>query len=141
MTHVPRLARAGRESDSARENRERVDVRLSFFGNLVGVPCRDWCHRKVTLVSNNLLIFQELRRSERTNHDVLIRVVGENWNHGCGTGTMNWQRQVHTKLKGLILAQNERWRRGLGMQVAREPARGTAANGVGMVGDVPSGRG
>ena len=24
------------------------------------------------------------------------------------------------KLKGLILAQNERWRRGLGMQVARE---------------------
>jgi hypothetical protein len=34
------------------------------------------------------------------------------------------------KLKGLILAQNERWRRGLGMQVEREPARGTAANGV-----------
>jgi hypothetical protein len=33
--------------------------------------------------------------------------------------------------KGLILAQNERWRRGLGMQVEREPARGTAANGVG----------
>ncbi len=25
------------------------------------------------------------------------------------------------KLKGLILAQNERWRRGLGMQVEREP--------------------
>jgi hypothetical protein len=24
------------------------------------------------------------------------------------------------QLKGLILAQNERWRRGLGMQVARE---------------------
>lgn len=24
------------------------------------------------------------------------------------------------KLKGLILAQNERWRRGLGMQVERE---------------------
>lgn len=34
--------------------------------------------------------------------------------------------------KGLILAQNERWRRGLGMQVEREPARGTAANGVGQ---------
>ncbi len=33
-------------------------------------------------------------------------------------------------MKGLILAQNERWRRGLGMQVEREPARGTAANGV-----------
>ena len=41
-------------------------------------------------------------------------------------------------LKGLILAQNERWRRGLGMQVEREPMTGsfggndwgTAANGV-----------
>ena len=35
--------------------------------------------------------------------------------------------------KGLILAQNERWRRGLGMQVEREPVfgLGTAANGVG----------
>jgi len=32
----------------------------------------------------------------------------------------------------LILAQNERWRHGLGMQVEREPARGTAANGVGI---------
>ena len=36
------------------------------------------------------------------------------------------------QLKGLILAQNERWRRGLGMQVAREPARGTAAKGTVM---------
>jgi len=27
-------------------------------------------------------------------------------------------------LKGLILAQNERWRRGLGMQVEREPRKG-----------------
>ena len=26
----------------------------------------------------------------------------------------------HIQLKGLILAQNERWRRGLGMQVARQ---------------------
>src|SRR5439155_7579415 len=43
--------------------------------------------------------------------------------------------------KGLILAQNERWRRGLGMQVEREPARGRAANGVGRIGDVPFGRG
>jgi len=33
-------------------------------------------------------------------------------------------------LKGLILAQNERWRRGLGMRVEREPARGRAAKGV-----------
>ena len=29
-------------------------------------------------------------------------------------------RKANTKLKGLILAQNERWRRGLGMQVVRE---------------------
>lgn len=28
---------------------------------------------------------------------------------------------MKTILKGLILAQNERWRRGLGMQVEREP--------------------
>ena len=28
------------------------------------------------------------------------------------------------QLKGLILAQNERWRRGLGMQVEREPRKG-----------------
>ncbi len=27
---------------------------------------------------------------------------------------------MHTQLKGLILAQNERWRRGLGMQVERD---------------------
>jgi len=27
------------------------------------------------------------------------------------------------QLKGLILAQNERWRRGLGMQVERQQAR------------------
>jgi len=29
-------------------------------------------------------------------------------------------RDMDKKLKGLILAQNERWRRGLGMQVERE---------------------
>ena len=38
------------------------------------------------------------------------------------------------KLKGLILAQNERWRRGLGMQVEREVYFGkwTAAKGTVM---------
>ena len=44
---------------------------------------------------------------------------------------------MHTQLKGLILAQNERWRHGLGMQVEREPLdgdfgqslKGTAAKG------------
>jgi hypothetical protein len=30
---------------------------------------------------------------------------------------------INTLLKGLILAQNERWRRGLGMQVVGMPAR------------------
>jgi hypothetical protein len=34
------------------------------------------------------------------------------------------ERQCLQKLKGLILAQNERWRRGLGMQVEREPRKG-----------------
>lgn len=39
---------------------------------------------------------------------------------------------VTKHLKGLILAQNERWWRGLGMQVVREGGFGprTAANGV-----------
>ena len=45
-------------------------------------------------------------------------------------GDANLRENKETQLKGLILAQNERWRRGLGMQVEREPARGTAANGV-----------
>jgi hypothetical protein len=37
-------------------------------------------------------------------------------------------RSTYKKLlKGLILAQNERWRRGLGMQVERIPAMGEAA--------------
>jgi hypothetical protein len=31
---------------------------------------------------------------------------------------VRWAQGIH--LKGLILAQNERWRRGLGMQVERE---------------------
>ena len=33
-------------------------------------------------------------------------------------------RLMHIFLKGLILAQNERWRRGLGMQVEREVTDG-----------------
>ena len=50
--------------------------------------------------------------------------------YDSGTGTLDEAfliefvirvlRGKHTKLKGLILAQNERWRRGLGMQVERE---------------------
>ena len=36
----------------------------------------------------------------------------------CGVSPpVSWQQRY--KLKGLILAQNERWRRGLGMQVVR----------------------
>ena len=44
-------------------------------------------------------------------------------NHLAGTPVfslcfgLQWQQRY--KLKGLILAQNERWRRGLGMQVVR----------------------
>ena len=32
--------------------------------------------------------------------------------------------KVNKHLKGLILAQNERWRRGLGMQVVRQARKG-----------------
>ena len=40
-------------------------------------------------------------------------------------------RYKHKQLKGLILAQNERWRRGLGMQVVRQQApQGVLASGV-----------
>jgi hypothetical protein len=35
----------------------------------------------------------------------------------------------NTFLKGLILAQNERWRRGLGMQVGGIPQGGTGVRG------------
>ena len=46
-------------------------------------------------------------------------------------------------MKGLILAQNERWWRGLGMQVVREGPFGDwrAANGVVMRRNVPLGLG
>ncbi len=52
-------------------------------------------------------------------------------------------RSKHIKLKGLILAQNERWRRGLGMQVVRESPFGerTAAKGRVTRGYIPSGPG
>ena len=35
-----------------------------------------------------------------------------------------WEEFKCKQLKGLILAQNERWRRGLGMQVERESPQG-----------------
>jgi len=39
-------------------------------------------------------------------------------------------RKSEQELKGLILAQNERWRRGLGMQVVRQQApQGMLASG------------
>ena len=39
-------------------------------------------------------------------------------------------QKLQNQLKGLILAQNERWRCGLGMQVVRESLRASkAANG------------
>jgi hypothetical protein len=46
-----------------------------------------------------------------------------------------------TLLKGLILAQNERWRRGLGMQVARIPRKGGKwRTGQECAGDLSGGR-
>ncbi len=52
-------------------------------------------------------------------------------------------RGVTNHLKGLILAQNERWWRGLGMQVVREGGFGhrRAANGVVRRRNVPTGLG
>ena len=42
-----------------------------------------------------------------------------------------WSREgpLNNYLKGLILAQNERWRRGLGMQVGGIPQGGTGVRG------------
>jgi hypothetical protein len=38
----------------------------------------------------------------------------------CGVYPRGLRRSCIYQLKGLILAQNERWRRGLGMQVERD---------------------
>ena len=130
------------ESDKALRETGNTSVVCSFCSLAIRLECpvEIGCHRKVTPVSNNSLIFGEAKEIERTN-SVLNSTSQEGRFHGCETGPVSGLCQVHKQLKGLILAQNERWRRGLGMQVAREPARGTAANGVGIVGDVPSGRG
>ena len=50
------------------------------------------------------------------------------------------RQKIANQLKGLILAQNERWRRGLGMQVEREVYFGkwTAAKGTVMCRYLPS---
>ena len=42
------------------------------------------------------------------------------WDGSFGSGSHG----IGIIVKGLILAQNERWRRGLGMQVEREPRKG-----------------
>ena len=59
----------------------------------------------------------------------------------AGASLLGWLSL--NELKGLILAQNERWRRGLGMQVEREVPFGgrTAAKGRVMCGYLPSGPG
>jgi hypothetical protein len=58
------------------------------------------------------------------------------WLKTLGRRTAGWQQPDGRRsgyeviqLKGLILAQNERWRRGLGMQVARVPAMGKRRKG------------
>jgi hypothetical protein len=50
---------------------------------------------------------------------------------------------MHKQLKGLILAQNERWRRGLGMQVVRKGSFGSTRAAKGRVtrGYLPPGLG
>jgi hypothetical protein len=96
----------------------------------------------VVLTSSQYLRdFQRL--SEYSDQILRVDELSEGEFSGCRkTAGGSLLRKHHdTQLKGLILAQNERWRRGLGMRVEREPARGTAANGVGMVGNVPFGRG
>ena len=43
---------------------------------------------------------------------------------GSCSGYLGGRAVKLKQLKGLILAQNERWRRGLGMQVERESPQG-----------------
>ena len=50
-----------------------------------------------------------------------------------------WYGVIEIFMKGLILAQNERWRRGLGMQVARMLFGVEAAKGAVRHGYLPSG--
>ena len=54
-----------------------------------------------------------------------------------------WPVECLNKLKGLILAQNERWRRGLGMQVVRKGSFGSTRAAQGRVtrGYLPPGLG
>ena len=48
----------------------------------------------------------------------LLVMAAKGFEVGFLLGIFWWSK--HTQVKGLILAQNERWRRGLGMRVARE---------------------
>ena len=48
-----------------------------------------------------------------------FQTAHKRWRSGRFTGWLV-DVDVYNQLKGLILAQNERWRRGLGMQVERE---------------------
>ena len=53
---------------------------------------------------------------------LLKKKLSSNFSIGYVTGVTDFgsRDQKQSQLKGLILAQNERWRRGLGMQVERE---------------------
>ena len=46
--------------------------------------------------------------------------AAEAWQIRSRSGRGNSISEMRITVKGLILAQNERWRRGLGMQVERE---------------------
>ena len=54
-----------------------------------------------------------VKRKFQTFNWLVIHVLGFGFRTDSGD-------VVSIQLKGLILAQNERWRRGLGMQVARQ---------------------
>ncbi len=56
--------------------------------------------------------------------------LGDDWSL-VASGLSSWQQAY--KLKGLILAQNERWRRGLGMQVVRKGSFGSTRAAKGRV--------
>ena len=59
---------------------------------------------------------------QRVGRYVLSVVPQRSTTENGGAGQLLGGRR-DTLLKGLILAQNERWRRGLGMQVEGIPAR------------------
>ena len=63
------------------------------------------------------LVPRDARWFQAINFD---RQLPLRWGRQESFGRLGRGGSANTQLKGLILAQNERWRRGLGMQVERE---------------------